>query len=305
MPLPKVFRKIYLGFMKRLKFLPSAQYVGYFCEYYTGRKYHDEKPTEFHEKIQWLKAHFRPKILNQLVDKYAVRQYVERKIGVQYLNECYGVYNKVSQVDFDKLPQQFVLKATHGYGFNLLVPNKQALNLRKARLKMYKWLSKNQYYRGGQEWAYKDVPPRIIAEAFLHELGRESLTDYKFYCFSGKAKFLEVHLDREQEHKSAHYDLQLNKLPFNDVPEEETISHPIEKPKNFEKMIQLAEILADRFPFVRVDFYNLNGKIIFGEMTFYPADGRIVFHPEEYNRIVGDMMSLPALPQGKKEIKEW
>lgn len=300
------FRKVYLGIMKRLKFLPSPKYVGYYYEYYTGKKYKDENPTEFNEKIQWYKAHFRPQILNQLVDKYAVREYVKEKIGEEYLNECLGVYDKVGDIDFDTLPNKFVIKAVHGYGFNLIVPDKSKLNRAKAKLKMQKWMHRNQYFRGGQEWAYKDIKPRLVIEKYLDELGRGSITDYKFYCFGGKPEFVEVHLDREQNHKSGFFDLNFELLPFRDVPENKWIkSSQVEKPENFAQMIEVAEKLADKFPFVRVDMYSIRGQIIFGEMTFYPADGRDDFKPEKYNKILGDKFILPALPVNKTEIKNF
>lgn len=298
-------RKIYVSMMKRCKFLPIHQYVGFYYEYYTGKRYNDENPVEFNEKIQWYKAHYHPKILNQLVDKYAVREYVREKIGGHYLNECLGFYNTPSEIDWDALPEKFVIKGVHGYGFNLIVPDKSKLNKHKAKYLLNKWFRKNQYYRGGLEWAYKDVKPRFIVEKYLDELGRNSITDYKFYCFGGEPKFLEVHLDRKDKHQSSFYDLNFNKLPFRDVPEVNTIKEPLSMPENFEEMKQIARKLADRFPFVRVDMYSINGKIIFGEMTFYPGDGRYNFVPDEYNKIIGDMFELPMLPTGQIEITSY
>lgn len=299
-------RRIYLALMKRMKWLPSPRYVGYYYEYYTGRKYNDADPKEFGEKIQWYKAHYRPKVLNMLVDKYAVREYVKEKIGEQYLNECLGVYDKVSDIDFDALPDRFVIKGVHGCGFNLIVPDKSKLCRLKARLQLHKWMHRNQYYRGGQEWAYRDVPPRLIVERYLEEPGRSALIDYKFFCFGGKPKFVEVHLDRRQsDYSSAYFDFDFKMLPFNDVSEEMSIHTDVARPENLDEMIALAERLADRFPFVRVDFYSVQGKTIFGEMTFYPADGRYSFHPEEYNRIIGDMITLPKLPPGESIITQY
>lgn len=299
-------RRFYLGFMKRLKFLPSPLYVGYYHEYYTGRKYRDSNPMDFGEKIQWYKAHYRPRILNTLVDKYAVREYVKEKIGEEYLNECLGVYDRVGDIDFSALPDSFVIKGVHGCGFNLIVPDKSALCLWKAKLKMYRWMHRNQYYRGGQEWAYKDIRPRLVVEKYLEEADQTALIDYKFFCFGGKPAFVEVHLDRRQKnYTSGYFDFSFKKLPFNDVPEEMSIRPDVPEPSNFKEMIRLAEVLAGRFPFVRVDFYSVKGKTIFGEMTFYPADGRYVFHPEEYNRIVGDMFELPSLPPGKTLIETY
>ncbi|EGJ72368.1 glycosyltransferase [Bacteroides coprosuis DSM 18011] len=301
----KGFRKLYLGILKKMKFLPPHKCVKYYYEYYTSQKYNDKNPIRFNEKIHWYKTHYHPAILNQLVDKYAVREYVKEKIGEQYLNACLGIYEDINDIDFDALPDQFVIKGVHGYGFNLIVSDKSKLNVRKAKLKLYKWKRRNQYYRGGLEWAYKDVKPRFLVDKFMAEAARGSLTDYKFYCFNGKPKFLEVHLDRREDHKSGFFDLDFKLLPFRDVDESMWIQSPITKPTNFDEMVHLAEVLADRFPFVRVDFYSINGKTIFGEMTFYPGDGRYEFIPDEYNYKLGEMFVLPKLPKGETEITEY
>lgn len=296
-----MLKKIRLGILKKMKFLPAPFYMKVYYEYYSGKKLNLKKPIEFNEKIQWLKVYYRMPILSELVDKYDVRSYVKKKVGSKYLNKLIGVYNKVSEVDFKKLPNKFVLKATHGYHFNLLVKDKSLLNNKKARFLMYKWMSKNQYWRGGLEWAYKNAKPKIIVEHFLEEIGKEDINDYKFFCFNGIPKFLHVDTDRGSKHSRAYYDLNWNKLPI----KHDGISFiegEIEKPLNFDEMIEVAAKLADKFPFVRVDLYNLSGKILFGEMTFYPADGRLEFFPEEYNKIIGDYIILPNIPEKKKYI---
>ncbi len=290
--------------LRKMKFLPPKIYAHFLYEHYTGKKLNLENPQEFNEKIQWLKVFYHPKILNQLVDKYAVREYVEEKIGPQYLNEMYGIYNSPEEVNFDKLPNKFVIKATHASSYNLIVTDKGNLNISKTKKLFKKWLGKSQYYRTGQEWAYKDVQPRLLAEKFLKEDGQDSLIDYKYYCFSGKAKLLEVHLDRAQKHKRGFYDLEFNKLPYRYVSVEKSISTELEKPSNFEEMLKLSEVLAANFPFVRVDFYSIKGKSVFGELTFYPSDGRKDLHPDKYNKIMGDWITLPKLEKGQKEITE-
>ncbi|PQJ23148.1 ATP-grasp fold amidoligase family protein [Tenacibaculum sp. SG-28] len=276
-----------------MTFLPSKIYVPHLYEFFTNKKLDLNNPIEFNQKIQWYKVFYRPKILNQLVDKFAVRDYVKDKIGGQYLNECYGVYQSPSEVDFNKLPNQFVIKATHASSYNLIVKDKEKLDVNNAKLLFKKWMRTNQYYRTGQEWAYKDVQPRLIAEKFLEEKGQSSLIDYKFYCFKGEVKFLEVHLDRKDNHKRSFYDLDFKKLPFRVVSLDKTIDKEIEKPTTLNKMIALSKKLSGDFPFVRVDFYSINDKIIFGEMTFYPNDGRKDFYPEKYNKVIGDWFKLP------------
>ena len=272
---------------------------------FTGKKLNLKNPVEFNEKIQWYKMYYRPKILNQLVDKYAVREYVSKKIGSEYLNECYGVYNSFSDINFDEFPNQFVLKAVHGNSHNIFCKNKTDLNLKKVKKAVRKWKFTNQYYRAGQEWAYKDVKPRIVAEKFIKDDDRDSLPDYKFYCFNGKVKFMEIHYDRAELLKIAYFDLKFNPLPFNKMQKKNRITEEVKKPITFEKMIELSEVLAGKFPFVRVDFYSVREKIIFGEMTFYPSDGRKEFVPNEYNKIIGDMFVLPKLPKNRQYITEY
>ncbi|MCA0153530.1 glycosyltransferase [Winogradskyella sp. 2Y89] len=302
--MPIKLHRFFLKQLRKMRWLPPKIYTKISYQYYTGKKLNLSNPEEFNEKIQWLKVYYHPKILTQLVDKYAVREYVKEKIGEQYLNKIYGVYNKPNDVPFDELPNKFVIKATHTSSHNLIVADKNNLNKSKALKSFKKWLGKNQYYRIGQEWAYKNVPPRLIVEKFLKDKEERSLIDYKFYCFKGTAKFLEVHLDRADNHKRAFYDFELNLLPFRYVSLEKSISKKVEKPSNMDEMIKLSEILAGDFPFVRVDFYSIEGKTIFGEMTFYPSDGRKDYIPEEYNKIIGDYIELPILKIGQKEITE-
>ena len=296
-----MFRKIFLGLIKKMKFLPAPFYMKAYYEYYTGKKLSLENPIDFNAKIQWLKVYYRPMILSKLVDKYDVREYVKEKVGEEYLNELISVHQSPKEVDFNSLPDKFVLKATHGYHFNLLVKDKNKLNKRKAKFLMYKWLSKNQYKRGGLEWAYKYAKPKIIIEKYLEEIGKDDINDYKFFCYNGSPKLLHVDIDRGTNHSRAYYDMEWNKLPI----KHDSIGFiegETQKPENFSEMIKVATKLAGNFPFVRVDLYNLNRRIVFGEMTFYPADGRLEFIPEEYNKILGDYMKLPKVPENQKYI---
>ncbi|WP_420602408.1 ATP-grasp fold amidoligase family protein [Flagellimonas sp.] len=299
-----MLRKIKLGIIKKLKFLPADFYMKAYYEYYTGKKLNLDDPIEFNAKIQWLKVFYRPMILSKLVDKYEVREYVKEKVGEKYLNDLIGVYDRPTEIDFDNLPNKFVLKATHGYHFNLLVKDKTKLNKKKSKFLMYKWLSKNQYKRGGLEWAYKHAKPRLIVEEYLEEIGKDDINDYKFFCFNGVPKLLHVDIDRGSNHSRAYYDMEWNKLPI----KHDSIGFiegETERPKNFEEMASVAAKLAGNFPFVRVDLYNLNEKIVFGEMTFYPADGRLEFMPEEYNKIVGDYITIPEIPPNQKYITNY
>lgn len=298
----KKLNRLRLRYLKKMTFLTQEMYAHFSYEYFTGKKLNLKDPKEFNDKLHWYKVFYHRKILNQLVDKYEVRNYVEEKIGAKYLNEIYGVYYKPEEVDFNKLPDRFVIKAVHSSSHNLICKDKSKLNVKKSQRLFKKWLNTNQYYRTGQEWAYKDVTPKLIAEKFIEQEGQGSLVDYKFYCFNGKVKFVEVHVDRVNDHKNSFYDLKFNRLPFEVATIEKPIEKDIKKPINFEQMIPLAEKLADKLPFVRVDFYSIKEQIIFGEMTFYPKDGKKDFYPDKYNKIIGDYFILPEIPKGKKDI---
>lgn len=295
-------RRFFLRHLRKMRSLPSKIYVKIHYEHFSGKPLDLNNPKEFNAKIEWYKVFFRPKILTKLVDKYEVRSYVKEKIGEHYLNELYAVYDQPEDIDFKSLPNQFVIKANHTNGHNYIVKNKENLDKKKVIQLFKKWLGKNQYYKRGQEWAYKDVKPKIIIEKFLKEDGKNDLVDYKFYCFRGEPKFIDVHLDREEDHKQGCFDLEFNLLPFGKSKTYKTISSELEKPSNLEEMVRLSRILAEKLPFARVDFYSVNGKTIFGEMTFYPSDARKEFYPEKYNKIIGDYFILPKLNANKDTI---
>lgn len=294
-------KRILYGLLKKMKFLPPPFYVKIYYEYYTGKKLDLKNPIEFNQKIQWIKVYYKRPILTQLVDKYEVRSYVKEKVGEQYLNDLIAVYERAADVNFDELPERFVIKGVHGCHFNLIVPQKQQLNIFRAKFLLRKWMSKNQYYRGGLEWAYKNVKPKLVAETYLEEMGQEIVNDYKFYCFDGVPKILQIDLERGVKDYKCYYDLSWKKLPF--TKKGSTLYEgDVKKPPNFEEMITVATKLADSFPFVRVDLYNIDGRIIFGEMTFYPSDGRIEFIPDQYNAIIGNYLTLPEIPEGQDHI---
>lgn len=281
-------------------FLPQDVYVKINYEYYSGRKLDYNNPVTFNDKIQWLKVFYHREILHQLVDKYAVRGYVKEKVGSHYLNELYAVYNKPAEVDFEKLPNQFVLKGVHGFHLNLIVKDKNKLNFKKTNYLLNKWMLKD-HYRNGKEWAYKNVKPRIIVEKYLEEFGKDVVNDYKFFCFNGKPKFIQIDMERGTEDLRCYYDLHWKKLPFT-TEKKKFFEGEIEMPEHLNEMIEVAHKLCEDFPFVRVDLYNINGKILFGEMTFYPSDGRNKYIPDEYNKTIGDYLELPKIPEGQKVI---
>lgn len=259
----------------------------------TGKTLNLKDPKDFSEKIQWLKKYYKPPILTQLVDKYEVRSYVSDRVGEKYLNELYGIYKLPEDIDFTTLPEQFILKATHGWNMNFVVKDKEKLDVTQIKEISRRWLATNHYYNTGMEWAYKNIEPRLIAERLMKEKGRHSITDYKFYCFDGVPRLIHVDTDRgSNNHSVRYYNLEWERLPF--VLKGNTIAKgDIPKPQNFEEMVQVVQKLSADFPFVRVDLYNIEGNIVFGEMTFYPGDGMAQLEPERYNRIYGDYINLP------------
>lgn len=287
--------------LKNFKFLPNRRLLKIRYRYYTNEKLNLENPKKFNEKITWLKLHFHIPILTQLADKFLVREYVSKKIGNQYLNELYKVYYDVDAINFEELPNSFVLKGVHGSSLNIIVKHKSTLDIKAAKLTMRKWMKHCQYKKVGYEWAYKNIEPKIIAEKYLEEAGKDVLYDYKFFCFNGEPKFLQIDIERGIKDLRCFYDLDWNLLPFSIV-NKSRIDCDVQKPSNFEEMKALAKTLADDLPFVRVDFYSVNNKTIFGEMTFYPGDGKEIFTPHKYNTIIGDYLTLPNIPDEHKII---
>ena len=206
------------------------------------------------------------------------------------LNELLGVYNSPFEIDFNQLPDQFVLKATHGSGFNIVVKNKSTLNKWQARLLLHTWMHQDNYW-SGREWVYKEMPRHIIAEKYLEDETGE-LRDYKFYCFNGEPSFMQLEVGRGTNHNTRNfYDMEWRLLPFGkELPHNPDIV--VSKPQSFEEMIHIAKVLSKPFQYVRVDLYQVGGKVFFGELTFFPAGGAPDFVPEEYDRIVGDMWKL-------------
>lgn len=250
-----------------------------------------ENPKTFDEKLQWLKLYDSTPLKTRLADKYLVREWVKEKIGAQYLIPLLGVWDKFDDIDFDKLPNSFVLKANHGCGWNIIVRDKSKFDIEDARKKFAVWMNMNFAFKFGLELQYLNIPPKIIAEEYM-ENGNNDLYDYKVFCFNGKADSIMFLSERQKGLKMAFYDLNWNKLPF-------TYSFPrneddIPKPKNLELLIQLSEKLAEGFAHVRVDFYILNdGSLKFGEMTFTSASGSCKWNPPEQDRIYGDLIKLP------------
>ena len=251
-----------------------------------------DNPQTFNEKLQWLKLNDRKSEYTMMVDKLAVKDYVANKIGNEYIIPTLGVWNYFDEIDFDKLPNKFVLKCTHDSGGLVICKDKNTFDKKAAKKKIEKCLKRN-YYWSGREWPYKDVMPKIIAEQYIQQNAYEELDDYKLMCFNGKVKATFVCSDRFSEDglKVTFYDTDWNRLPFERHYPSSKIE--IEKPKTYDKMVVFAEKLADKIPFVRVDFYEIGGKTYFGELTFFPGGGYEEFTPKEWDKILGDWIKLP------------
>jgi len=270
-------------------FIPDAVYLKWQYKRELGKELNLVSPVSFNEKLQWLKLNWKDEISTICADKYKVRDYVKDRIGDHTLTRLYGVYDRVEDIVLDNLPESFVLKITHGSGQNILCKNKKDVDWGYAFASLKMYMANNHYYLG-REFAYKNIVPRIICEEFLDDEGKIPM-DYKFYCFNGRPHFVEVHFDRYGQRKNNLYDLNWSLLPVE-------MTFPrflgvVNKPERFEEMCGYAQILADGIPFVRVDFYNFNQRVYFGEMTFYPACGMDKFSPENYDEILGSLLTLP------------
>lgn len=279
--------------------LDDEHFLRYRFRIVMGAKLNLDAPRSYNEKLQWLKLYDRNPLYTQLVDKLAVKDYVSKIVGEDYVIPTIKVYSSPDEVKLDDLPEKFVLKTNHdGDSLGVFIcKDKNTFDFDKALHVLSSNLKKNYYY-AGREWPYKHVKPCIFAEKYEEDETGE-LRDYKFFCFNGLVKASFVATERSSGHvKFDYFDREFNHLNF-------TQSHPmssmaISKPENYDKMIEIAEQLSKGIPHVRVDLYNCRGKILFGEMTFYHYGGMVKFHPEKWDYIFGSWLDLPS----KKQINE-
>jgi len=249
-----------------------------------GRKINWKSPQTYNDYVNLIKIDPKSERLWIYVDKWEVRKFVKKKVGGGILNKIYDVYNNVDEIQLDKLPNKFVLKATHGSGWNIICKDKKNLNWRRVKAKLERWLETN-YYDLYKERMYRQISPQIICEKYLKDKNRE-LRDYKFWCWYGNPKFVQVDINRFTKNMRRNfYDTSWNKLPFSKLYTRTTKT--IKQPKNFEKMIKIVEDLSANFTHVLIDLYNVNGKIYFGEITFIPGSGLNSFKPDKYNYLIG------------------
>lgn len=258
-----------------------------------GREVDLYNPIKYNDKLQWLKLNWRDPIATQCADKYAVREFVTERIGAQYLNELIAVYETVNDIDFEQLPNRFVLKVTHGSGFNLICKDKQEINWKEEVKKLKRWQN-NNYQLYNREWVYKNISPRIICEKYLEQDDGTELKDFRFFCFNGEPKFIGVDFDIIDKTKTRRniYDLEWNLLDV-EISYPNELSKRVSKPEKLSEMIEISRELSSGFPHARVDLYYVNNRIIFGEITFFHQSGFGRIKPEEFEVEMGNWLELP------------
>lgn len=250
-------------------------------------------PRTFNEKLQWLKLYNRKIEYTTMVDKFEAKKYVAEIIGEEYIIPTLGVYNKFEEIDFSTLPNQFVLKVTHDSGGIIVCKNKLNFDIEAARKKLNKSLSKSYYYQN-REWPYKNVKRRIICEKYMVDESGYELKDYKWFCFNGEPKIFKIDFNRYTSHSANYYDRKFRLLPFGEVVCLPKYDKYISMPDNIDRMIKIAEVLSKNQSFLRIDLYNSDGKIYFGEITFYPNTGMGKFTDDSYDLLLGSWIDLSS-----------
>ena len=297
-----IFVKLNYNYPLLFSWMPDEMNLKFWYRYNFGKKLNLDNPETFNEKLQWLKLNNRKDEYTRMVDKYEVKEYVASIVGDQFIIPTLGVWDSFDEIDFDALPEQFVLKCTHDSGGLVICKDKSKLDLKVAKKKIQKSL-KRSYYWVGREWPYKNVKPRIIAEAYMQDSKtndlkeyKNDLTDYKFFCFNGDPKYCQVIGDRSVSETMDFFDMNWKIQPFT----KRTLSGAeflhsmnLEKPKHFDEMVCIAKKLAGTMPFSRIDLYEINDKVYFGEITFFPNSGLFNrFSPDEWDLKLGKMIAL-------------
>lgn len=280
---------------KLLKWMPDKPYLWLYYVAKLKRNLNFRNPKSFNEKLQWLKVYDRKDIYTTMVDKFEAKEFVKERIGQEYIIPTLGIWERVEDIDFSSLPEKFVLKCTHDSGGLVVCRDKSKLDVAAAKKTLEKSLNTNFYY-WTREWPYKNVKPRILAETYMEDPQQQNgLIDYKFYCFDGKPEFLYVSKGLE-DHATASIsflNLDWSFAPFQrgDYKGFETLP---EKPVGYEKMLEIATELSKGISFLRVDLYEIDGKIYFSEMTFTPCGGTMRFAPMEWDDKIGQLLTLPG-----------
>ena len=274
------------------KWMPDKPFIKLVYRIRTGEKLNLDNPQSYTEKLQWLKLYDRREEYTRMVDKYDAKAYIAERIGEEYIIPTLGVYNSFDEIDFDALPDQFVLKCTHDSGGLVICRDKSKLDMAAAKAKIEKSLQRN-YYQRSREWPYKNVKPRIIAEVYMEDEETAELRDYKFFAFDGVTRLLMIASERQcaEETKFDFFDMEGKHLDLLSGHPNADIAPAL--PVNFLKMQELSSLLSKGIPQLRVDFYEVNGRIYVGELTFFHWGGTKPFEPREWNDRIGSWITLP------------
>ncbi len=291
---PMQYAIIFMGRLLPDTIPADAFYLKLLYRHHVGEKLNLKNPQTYAEKLQWLKLYNRRPEYTMMVDKYEVKKYVGEMLGEEYVIPTLGVWDRYEEIDFGRLPEQFVLKCTHDSGGLVICTDKSRFDHAVARSKINHSLRRN-YYKNTREWPYKNVKPRIIAEQYMIDHSEDELRDYKFFVFDGVVKTMFIATGRNSSTGAYtdFFDRDFKHIPV--VIGHHNAPQAPEKPQNFEKMIELAERLGQGMPHVRVDFYNINGRIYFGEITFFDMSGFRPVRPKEWDRIFSDWIKLPPM----------
>ena len=287
----KIFknREFRLKLISCLRFIPTKPYLKMVYKIKTGKKLNLKNPIGFNEKLNWLKVNDIHPEYTDLVDKIKVREYVQNKIGEDICFPLLGQWEKYEDVNFEILPEQFVMKCNHDSGSVKIINNKSKIDHNELA-KFFKSRLKINSYTIGREYPYKNIKPMIMAEKYMVPKGSSDINDYKFFCFNGKPEIMFIATDRSTDVKFDFFDMNFNHLDIENI-------HPqagktIEKPKLFEEMKEIASKLSQGMKFVRIDLYEIEGKVYFGEFTFFHGGGFWLFKPDEWERKLGDWIEI-------------
>ncbi len=272
-------------------FMSDEDYLKFIFKVRLGRNLHLDKPTGYNEKMQWLKLHDRKDHYWRMVDKFEAKNYVADIIGDEYIIPTLGVWDRFEDIDFDKLPDQFVLKCTHDSGGLYICTDKSRMDRDKVGKKLTKALN-TTFYKGGREWAYKNVKPRIIAEKYIVESDSGDLKDYKIFMYDGEPRFIQLDYDRHTNHKRNLYTPQWELLDAG-YKYPSGRERKVDPPDKFDEMLELARKLSKDMIHARIDFYYVDGHIYFGEITLYHGSGFVISDPPSFEQQMGDWMHLP------------
>lgn len=288
------YRFLYNASRGKYDALPDKEYLERKYRAVFGSPLNLDNPRTFNEKLQWLKLYNRRPEYTMMVDKYRVRDYIAHTLGEEYLIPLLGVWDDPDEINFDELPDQFVLKCNHNSGLGMCIcKDKSELDTDKVRKGLKKGLNQD-YYMLHREWPYKNVPRKIICEQYMEDDSGNGLRDFKVHCFNGEPKFILVCSDRFSEEglREDFYDVGWNLMDMH-RPTHPNSQSGVQKPQQLEEMLECAKKIAEDLPFSRIDFYVINAQIFFGEITFFPASGLEKFEPEQWDTVLGEWIALP------------